>query len=180
MVNLFFVIHYLRRMFHVLPDDTGSSAIWVAQRVPDDHITAVANQFVIGQVDLTDKKNFLSSSNMLTIAAANGLWDTTQPFHFAKAYGQAIYGQSMECTRRVWRVFTLAAPSLLPQFSAFTDSWGTFGFGVELDQPYPFSVKPDKLLTVTNFMSINRDQFENTPFDMTVGIGNVHAIVECV
>ncbi len=34
-----------------MPDDSGSSAIWVAQRVPDDHVTAVANQWVIQEID---------------------------------------------------------------------------------------------------------------------------------
>jgi dipeptidase len=34
-------------MFHITPDDTGRSAVWVAQRVPDGHITAVANSFRI-------------------------------------------------------------------------------------------------------------------------------------
>jgi dipeptidase len=48
-------------MFHLMPDDTGASAVWVAQRVPDEHITAVANQFVIGQVNLDDKENFMAS-----------------------------------------------------------------------------------------------------------------------
>jgi dipeptidase len=35
-------------VFHILSDDTGTGCIWVAKRVPDDHITVVANQFVIG------------------------------------------------------------------------------------------------------------------------------------
>ncbi len=37
-------------MFHMSPDDTGASAVWVAQRVPDDHITVVTNTFRIREI----------------------------------------------------------------------------------------------------------------------------------
>ena len=48
----------------MLADDTGASAVWAAQRVPDDHITAVANQFVIGEIDLNDPTNFMASGEI--------------------------------------------------------------------------------------------------------------------
>ncbi len=46
----------------------------------------------------------------------------------------------------------------------------TFGYGVDGTQPYPFSVKPDTLLSAEDIMRINRDQFEGTAFDMTTGM----------
>jgi dipeptidase len=45
-------------MFHILPDDTGTSAIWVAQRLPDDHIAVVSNQFIIRDV-IRDNPDFM-------------------------------------------------------------------------------------------------------------------------
>ena len=55
-------------------NDTGTSAIWVAQRVPDDHITAVANQFVITSVNLDDTVNFIASANIFDVAIRANLW----------------------------------------------------------------------------------------------------------
>ena len=73
-------------VFHILPDDTGTSAIWVAQRVPDDHITAIANQFIITTPNLTDTNNFMGSANMYSVAERNNLWsrDSGVPFNFAQ------------------------------------------------------------------------------------------------
>ena len=34
-------------VFHICADDTGASAVWVAKRVPDGHVSAVTNAFVI-------------------------------------------------------------------------------------------------------------------------------------
>ncbi len=163
-------------VFHILPDDTGASAIWVAQRVPDEHITAVANQFVIGNIDFADRQTFLYSDNIVSAAEKNHLWTNTSksgtanPFNFLQVYGLNIKSVGYQCTRRVWRIFTLAAPSLLTIFSPYSDSFGTFGFGADGKSPYPFSVKPDAPLSVQAVMAMNRDQYEGTAFDMTTGL----------
>eukprot|EP01041_Mallomonas_annulata_P009869 gene9869-20534_t len=158
-------------MFHIAADDTGASCIWVAQRVPDGHITAVANQFVIGEIDLTDSTNFLASDNVFEVAIRNNLWRPAsgKPFHFASIYGIDKLDQAPACTRRIWRIFTLAAPSLLPLFSPYTDTYGSFGYGTDGTQPYPFSVKPDKKLSVRDIMKMTRDYYEGTQFDQTTG-----------
>ena len=33
--------------FHIMAGIDGTSAIWAAQRVPDDHVTSLPNSFVI-------------------------------------------------------------------------------------------------------------------------------------
>jgi len=47
-------------IFHIVSSDTnGTSAVWVAQKIPDDHVAVVGNLFVIREIDFDDKKTYL-------------------------------------------------------------------------------------------------------------------------
>ncbi|ETV96580.1 hypothetical protein H310_10281 [Aphanomyces invadans] len=145
-------------MFHILPDDSGTSAVWVAQRVPDNHITAIANQFVIRHINLTDSDNFLGSSNIFDVAIRNAFWDSTTPFDFTAAYALRE-SNPYTMTRRVWRILSLANSTI--DLSPFTDAIAT---------NYPFSVQTDRPVTPADLMRFQRDHYEGTPFDLTQGL----------
>jgi dipeptidase len=57
-----FILHMLAS------DEYGSSAVWVAQRVPDDKITVVANMFTVRKIDFNDDYNFIYSKNIKEVA----------------------------------------------------------------------------------------------------------------
>jgi dipeptidase len=144
-------------MFHILPDDTGAQAIWVAQRIPDDHVTICANSFVIREVD-PHSDDFMFSSNLWSAAKRLGWWDESMgKLDFLKTYAPQRYHPNYS-TKRVWRVFDLAAPSLKLPFNS--DNWG---------DSYPFSVKVDKKLSYLDVFNFSRDLYEGTPFDLTKG-----------
>jgi dipeptidase len=138
--------------------------------VPDGHITVVPNQFIITEMDLKDKDYYMASENIHEVAKRNNLWDPagSTPFNFLKVYGWDYGKGAFGCTRRTWRVFTLAAPSL--EISPFTDGFTTFGYGDGYSQPYPFSVKPDKQLTLEDIMAMTRDTYEGSLFDLGKGL----------
>jgi len=143
-------------IFHIMPDDTGASAVWAAQRVPDDHLSVVANQFIIRNIDLSSP-NFRASENVFDVAKRTGLWnpDIDGEFDFTKAYA-VVKGAKTYSTRRIWRVLSWAAPDL--NLSPESDDLGS---------KYPFSVKPSRLLSVQDLMNIQRDHYEGTEFDLT-------------
>ena len=59
--------------------------------------------------------------------------------------------------RRVWRGLSTVAPS--KNFSPEVSGWDS--------DYYPLSVKPDKKLAITDIMSLYRDYYQGTEFDMT-------------
>jgi dipeptidase len=127
-------------------------AIWAARRVPDGHVSVVANASRIGRLELSKPGEFLASKNVRTVARERKWWNPNsgQPFRFNLAYNPR--GRtSFAATRREWRVLSLLAPSLKLQPNA---------------NEFPFSIKPEKKLRPQTIMSIFRDTYEGTPFDM--------------
>ncbi|EKX54792.1 hypothetical protein GUITHDRAFT_159096 [Guillardia theta CCMP2712] len=148
-------------VFHILPDDTGTSAIWVAQKVPDGHVTIVANMFIIREVNLADSENFLGSPNMFSIAQSKGWWTPGSKFDFTAIFSDGEYAHKFYTGRRIWRAYDILAPS-----SKFPTTYKD----IRYSSPYPFSIAPDTKVELATVMAIMRDSLEGTPFDMTAGL----------
>jgi dipeptidase len=161
-------------MFHILPDPTGTSAIWAAQLVPAGHITVCANTFVIkevtehpagGQGNLDPKAEFMYSSNMHDIAETQGWWHraTGAPLNFLETFAPQRYRPDYS-NLRTWRVFTMfAEPSFAASIPELTDGYAT-------DYPFSVPVDPARLITPRMLMNIQRDHYQNSRFDMTKGL----------
>ncbi len=137
------------------PGKDQVGAIWAAQRVPDDEVAVNANASRIRQIDLDNPDYFMASENVYKVARDSGWWNPDNgAFEFCYAY--APEGRtSFAARRREWRVLDLVAPSL------------------HLDpnsENYPFSVKPDTLVTMEKLVRIFKDYYEGTDFNFVKNI----------
>ena len=149
-------------IFHVLPDDSGTSAIWVAQRVPDDHVGVVANSFTVRQVNLTDEQNYLYSANMLDVARSSGRWDGIQKFDFTRVFAAAEPGHKYASGRRMWAAFhQLALPAMAADLPAEYDEYVS-------SAPYPATL-PAANLTAARLRNVMRSYYRGTPYDLSAG-----------
>jgi len=147
-------------IFHVLPDPTGKSAIWAAQRVPDNHVAVIANMFVIREIDFDDSDNFMYSSNVKTIAKERGWWTDAEPLDFTWIYSNGEYSHKYYSGRRMWE-----------SYRRFGRDFNVSYSDLRYDLVYPVSAPTTSgPFGVSDLFSIHRDYYQNTTFDMSKGM----------
>jgi dipeptidase len=152
------------------PESGKAGAIWAAQRVPDDHIAIVPNWSIIKEIDLSKPEWFMASENYMQVAIDHGWYnpDSGKPFIWQEAYSPCFREWA---SGRFWLFYSQFAPNLKQWpdrklTSPFTgqDAYHQYVEDVSL---YPFSVKPEKKISVQDIMAFQRSTFEGTIYDKT-------------
>ncbi len=143
------------------PKSGKPGAVWCAERVPDDEVSVCPNESRIGEIDLANKDLFMASPNVVSYAVEAGFYDpkSAKPFSWKRAYSP-LEGSATSSNgrfQRLWRFFDLVAPSR--KFRPETPN-----------MDLPFSVKPDKKISLQDVMNLTRDRSYGTPFDPVLGI----------
>jgi dipeptidase len=123
------------------------SAIWCAERIPDDNVGVCANIPRISTIDFKDPDYFMYSTDLQNVAKKLGYWDGKEPFKFWK-----IIGGGKPFAIREYYILSTLAPALNLSYDA---------------EELPFSVKPEKKLSPRDVMKFFRETYEGTQWDMT-------------
>lgn len=155
---------------------TGNTgAVWVAQRIPDDCISAHANQARIHRFPQAKKKlnkkmnryevgdSCMFSADLIPFGRTLGYEGSDADFDFAATFGDLDYSAFRGCDGRVWAFFNRYASGMERYFD-FVDM-------VEGAEVLPLYVKPDRLLSHRDIQDALGDHFEGTPWDMTKDVG---------
>lgn len=139
----------------------GKGAVWVAIRIPDGMVSATANMSRIHEFPTDDHQSCLYSKNVIRFATEKGYYDPAsgKPFSFSRAYNPPTEEQIRYSDRRIWSIFRRLSPSrnFSPKYSN----------GQGKGNPYPLWIKPEDKLDVRDVISLHRDHYEGTEFDMT-------------
>jgi dipeptidase len=133
-------------IFGAGPAEVG--AVWAAVRIPDDHVGVSANIPRISELNLKDPDHYMASENAFSLAEEMKWWDAKkEPFKFWKAYsGRKPFSM------REFFILSTFAPSLKLSMDA---------------EELPFTVKPDRKVSVQEIIKMYHETYEGTEYDMT-------------
>lgn len=150
------------------PESGKPGVIWAAQRVPDDHIAIIPNWSIIKEIDLSLPEQFKASANYQQIAIENGWYspESGKPFVWQEIYAPIPREWA---TNRFWLFATTFAPSSAPITDRKTENpFDNLNQYIQYVEPlnlYPFSFKPEHLVSVQDFMNFQRSTFTGTIYD---------------
>lgn len=141
----------------------NKGAVWVAVRIPDDCISAHANQARIQQFPLNDPENCIYSEDVISFARDKGYYTgTDKDFSFAKAYNPLDFGGQRYCEARVWSFFN--------RYNKNMAHFVSYAKG-ETKDPMPLYIKADRKLSLADLQEMMRDHYEGTDLDWRFDIG---------
>lgn len=141
----------------------NKGAVWVAVRIPDDCVSAHANQARIQQFPLNDSENCIYSPDVISFAKEKGYYEgNDDDFSFAQAYAPLDFGALRFCEARVWSFFNRVNSSM--------GEYVTYAQGKTTD-PMPLYIKADNKLSVRDIQNLMRDHYEDTELDWRYDIG---------
>jgi dipeptidase len=138
-------------------------AVWAAQRVPDDELVCVPNISRIREIDLSNNDYFMVSKNYMLEAIDRGWYNpaSKKPFIWQEAYTPLLGGWALSSDWvqiRLHLVYSWAAPS--QEWDPYRDT-----------QTYPFSIKPEKKVSVKDVIELQRSTLTGTVYDMEANPG---------
>lgn len=141
----------------------NKGAVWVAVRIPDDCVSAHANQARIQQFPLNDPENCIYAPDVISFARKKGYYEGNDAdFSFAKAYAPLDFGAQRYCEARVWSFFN--------RYNKDMAKFVTYAKG-ETKDPMPLYIKPDRKLSLSDLKEMMRDHYEGTELDWREDIG---------
>jgi dipeptidase len=152
------------------PNSGKLGAIWAAQRVPDDHIAVVPNWSIIKEIDLSKPDWYMASKNYKQVAIDHGWYDpkSNKPFIWQEAYSPIPREWAVS---RFWLFFSTFVPNYKKWPNKKMDKaykgYDAYHQYLEPLSIYPFSIKPEKKVSVQDIIAFQRSVFEGTIYDMT-------------
>ncbi|EHE86914.1 Hydrolase acting on peptide bonds (peptide hydrolase) [Lactobacillus delbrueckii subsp. bulgaricus CNCM I-1519] len=132
--------------------EIGSGHHWVAQRIPDDSYTVVANQLSIQEIDFKDPANFLYSAGLQEFVYEHQLWPKEAKFNWREIFGTRSESDLHYNTPRVWYGQKLLTPSVKQEPQSFD---------------LPFIQKADRPLSIQDAQTVLASHYSNTEYDLT-------------
>ncbi len=139
-------------------------AVWVAVRIPDDCVSAHANQSRITRFSQYAKGDVLYSKDVIKFARQKGFFNgKDKDFSFRDAYSPNDFGAVRYCEARAWSIFNHLCDGM--------DKYIEYAKGNDLTGEMPLFMKPKKPVTLQDVMGCMRDHYEGTPLDIQNEIG---------
>lgn len=163
-------------------------ALWVAVRIPDNAISAHANQARIttipqgkAKLDKEQKRlqkklncicngDWMYAKDVISFAKQKGYFTgADKDFSFQAAYAPFDFSGLFVCEARVWSFFRHFSNDMDQYYDYATGKTFRESQGKNAGEPMPLWIVPNRKVSVQDVKECMRDEYKGTPLDITQG-----------